>query len=139
MSSAVSHLATHLDLHMIVPDNVKPCGVADAELPVVDDAELARRMGERKLLHFVSLSYLGSYRDGATRQIFVTRLLMPRMTSLRVKLDVTVPMIVFPRDQDIREAPRVTIIMGTDGIIPTLKRSSVAIPQYRVVSGWMNR
>lgn len=72
MTTPVSALATHLDLHMIGPGEVLACDIPDHELPVLEGAELATQLKGRKLLHFVALGNVGSFRHGASRPIFVT-------------------------------------------------------------------
>ncbi|WP_369033250.1 hypothetical protein [Streptomyces adonidis] len=72
MATSVSTLATHLDLHMIGPSEVQGCHVPDHLLPVLEGAALAVQLKGRKLLHFVTLDNLGSFRDGTSRPIFTT-------------------------------------------------------------------
>nr|WP_144298666.1 hypothetical protein [Streptomyces sp. TLI_235] len=72
MVTSVSNLAVHLDLHMIGPGAIHPCDVPDNRLPVLEGAELVAQLKGRKLLHFVALGNVGSFRNGTTRPIFTT-------------------------------------------------------------------
>ncbi|NUK01773.1 hypothetical protein [Streptomyces lunaelactis] len=69
---SVSRLATHLDLHMVGPENVAPCNTPTGDLPVRNGVAISEELGGRKLLHFLALKTLGTYRAGTQREIFTT-------------------------------------------------------------------
>ncbi|WP_328667588.1 hypothetical protein OG905_11210 [Streptomyces sp. NBC_00322] len=69
---SVSHLATHLDLHMVGPENVAPCNTPTWELRVRKGVAVSEELGGRMLLHFLTLQNLGAFREGTQREIFTT-------------------------------------------------------------------
>ncbi|MFF4534015.1 hypothetical protein ACFY1P_32700 [Streptomyces sp. NPDC001407] len=79
----VTHLATHLDLHMVGPSNVCPCNTPDEALPVRDGPAVAAELGGRKLLHFLMFHNVGTFRHGTTREIYTTPTPYPEEETIR--------------------------------------------------------
>jgi hypothetical protein len=73
--STSSRIATWLDYDMLTANGavILPELVAtSAPLPQRPGAEVARELGGRKLLRYLTDAQLGRFRDGTTRQTFVT-------------------------------------------------------------------